>query len=81
MPLDLPVYLHGHDRDRFLEALADESISLTVHWDALLTDPRTNTNPLTFEMAKNIITLPVDQYTNGEQIEYLLAQLKKSLSN
>lgn len=79
MPLGLPVYLHGHNRDELLEALADESISLTVHWDALLTDPRTNTNPLSLEMASRIITLPVDQYTNGEQIEYLLAQLKKSL--
>jgi len=81
MPMGLPVYLNGPDRDQLLETLADDSISLTVHWDALLTDPRTKTNPQTAEMASSIITLPVDQYTNSKQIEYLLAQLKKTLTN
>ena len=80
MPLGLPVYLNEPDRDQLLETLADESISLTVQWDALLTDPRTNANPLTVGMANKIITLPVDQYTNSEQIKYLLSQLNRFFS-
>jgi len=75
MPMGMPVYLNGPNRDQILEALADESISLTVHWDALLTDTRANSNPQTLKMASNILTLPVDQYTSLAQLEYMADRL------
>jgi len=79
MPLGLPIYVSGFSRDRLIDLLAEESISLTVHWDALLSDPRTQNNPKVTNMARNILTLPVDQYTSKSQLNYLVKNLRNTL--
>jgi dTDP-4-amino-4,6-dideoxygalactose transaminase len=81
MPLGLPVYVSWFSRDRLIELLAEESISLTVHWDALVCDPRTQNNPEIVSMAENILTLPVDQYTSMSQLNYLVDNLFKTIKN
>lgn len=81
MPLGLPVYVSGFSRDRLIELLAEESISLTVHWDALLSDPRTQNNHKVVSTAENILTLPVDQYTSKSQLNYLVDNLFKTIKN
>ena len=81
MPLGLPVYISNISRDRLNEALAEESISLSIHWDALLDDPRTNTNPITVKMAGNILTLPIDQYTSRSQLNYLARNLETMMTH
>jgi len=80
MPLGLPVYISGFSRNRLIDQLADESISLTVHWDALLFDPRTKNNLDVVNIAEHILTLPVDQYTSKSQLDYLVDHLVRSLS-
>lgn len=80
MPLGLPVYVSNFSRDRLIDLLAEESISLTVHWDALLSDPRTQKDPRVTKMANHILTLPVDQYTNKSQLNYLSDHLSRLLS-
>ncbi len=80
MPMGMPVYVKGILRDHLLELLAEESISLTVHWDALLTDPRTQSTPKVHSMAERILTLPVDQYTSKNQLDYLVDHLARILS-
>lgn len=80
MPMGLPVYVSGMSRDRLLELLAEESISLTVHWDALLSDPRTQGNAKILSMSSRILTLPVDQYTSKSQLDYLVDHLARVLT-
>lgn len=77
MPLGLPVYISINTRDLLIEKLAEMSISLTVHWDALLTDPRTRNNPGVANIAGRILTLPVDQYTSRSQLNFLVDALTK----
>lgn len=80
MPMGLPIYLTNVSRDRINEALADASISLSIHWDALLDDPRTNQDPLVVKMAGNILTLPIDQYTSKNQLNYLASNLAEVIA-
>jgi hypothetical protein len=75
MPLGLPVYVRGDQRDKLNEYLGENGIGLTIHWEDLATDPRLNSNLLAVQMAKNILTLTVDQYTNQEQLEFLAQKL------
>ncbi len=75
MPMGMPVYINNCSRDPLLERLAEESISLTVHWDALQHDPRLSVERGSREMAGHMLTLPVDQYTTTEQLDYLVDQL------
>jgi hypothetical protein len=77
MPLGLPVYISDFSRDHLIDLLAEESISLTVHWDALLLDPRTKNDHKVTKMARQILTLPVDQYTSKSQLNYLTDQLSR----
>jgi len=77
MPLGLPVFISNYSRDLLIDKLAEMSISLTVHWDALLTDPRTRNNPGVTNIARQILTLPVDQYTSRSQINFLVDALTK----
>jgi hypothetical protein len=70
MPLGLPIYISGVSRDKVNDALSEASISLTIHWDALLDDPRTNHDPLVVKMAGSILTLAIDQYTSPSQLNY-----------
>jgi len=77
MPLGLPVYISIYPRDLLINNLAEMSISLTVHWDALLTDPRTRNNPEVTNIARRILTLPVDQYTSQSQLNFLVDVLTK----
>lgn len=76
MPLGLPVYVRGGYRDELNEYLGENGIGLTIHWEDLLTDRRLNGNPGAVEMASNILTLTIDQYTNPDQLAYLARKLK-----
>lgn len=80
MPLGLPVYVSDFSRDRLIDLLAEESISLTVHWDALPSDPRTQNDPRVTKMANHILTLPVDQYTSRSQMNYLSEHLSRIIT-
>lgn len=75
MPMGMPVYVNNVSRDRLCELLAEESISLTVHWDTLLNDPRLKQFPSTRAMAARMVTLPIDQYTNHAQLDYLVEKM------
>ncbi len=79
MPMGLPVYCYGYSRDLILDRLSEESISLTVHWEDLLTHPKTKMDPLVGKMAGNMITLPIDQYTSQSQMDYLVHHLKTAI--
>lgn len=81
MPMGLPVYVSEFSRDLLIDLLAEESISLTVHWDALLSDARVQNNHSAIKMAQKILTLPVDQYTNKSQLDYLCDHLARTLSS
>lgn len=80
MPLGLPVYFSGVSRDIVNEELSRSEIGLTIHWDELIDDPRTNHNSLAVEMVKDMLTLTIDQRTTHEQIDYLVWKLKDSIA-
>ena len=80
MPIGLPVYIRGVSRHALLANLADASISLTVHWEELATDPRVKHLPSIKEMADSMVTLPIDQYTNEQQLDYLVTKLKVQIA-
>jgi selenocysteine lyase/cysteine desulfurase len=75
LPLGLPVYIDGVPRDRLFDALGYAGIGLTVHWDALLRDPRLNTDPVAVSMASRMLTLVVDQRHTRKQLEYQAERL------
>lgn len=75
MPLGLPVYVKDNLRDALNDYLGENSIGLTIHWEDLLNDPRISNHTDVLDMAKNILTLTVDQYTNQKQLEYLAKKL------
>jgi len=80
MPLGLPVYVSGFSCDRLIDLLAEDSISLTVHWDTLFTDPRTRNDPCVIDMARHILTLPIDQYTSKSQLNFVSDHLARIFS-
>jgi hypothetical protein len=79
VPLGLPVYVKGMERDRLFDALGEAGIGLTVHWDGLLRDPRLNGNVAAVEMAAKMLTLVVDQRWDREHMEYMVARLGEIL--
>jgi dTDP-4-amino-4,6-dideoxygalactose transaminase len=81
LPLGLPVYFKGVERDAINAALGAVSISLTIHWDEILTHPLTRSNHQAVEMAQRMLTLTIDQRTSRQQLDYLVAQLKQAIAS
>ncbi len=79
MPFGLPVYFQGVDRDRVNEALGNAGIGLTIHWEDIATDPRTNQNCLAVDMAGKMLTLAIDQRTSHKQMDYLAMNLIRGI--
>lgn len=79
-PLGLPVYVSSAERDRLFDAMGEAGIGLTVHWDALLHDPRLNSNETAVEMAGSMLTLVTDQRWNHKHMDYQAQKLRESLS-
>ena len=76
MPCGLPVYVSGVPRDWLFDELGNAGIGLTIHWDAILHDPRLNGNPVAVEMASKMMTLVIDQRVTHKQMEYLAQTLR-----
>ena len=76
MPCGLPVYVSGVPRDWLFDELGNAGIGLTIHWDAILRDPRLNGNPVIVEMASKMMTLVIDQRVTHKQLEYLSLTLR-----
>ncbi len=70
MPLGLPVYIRAVPRDWLFDRLGEAGIGLTIHWDAILRDPRLNRNPLAAEMAGKMLTLVIDQRVTHKHLDY-----------
>ncbi|MBA4420783.1 MAG: hypothetical protein C0391_06520 [Anaerolinea sp.] len=81
MPLGLPVYFSRVSRDRVNEKLGEAGIGLTIHWDEMMVDPRTNCNPMAVEMASTMLTLTIDQRTSRAQLDYLYENLKAGIAS
>jgi hypothetical protein len=81
MPLFLPVYLDGVNRDRVFDAMGSAGVGLTVHWDAIPADPRLNTNAVAVDMARRMLSLVIDQRHTRKQLEYQADQLYTILKN
>lgn len=75
LPLGLPVYFKGADRDLVYEELGRAGIGLTIHWEDIRTDPRTNNNHLAVDMAGRMLTLTIDQRVTRKQMDYLAQNL------
>jgi dTDP-4-amino-4,6-dideoxygalactose transaminase len=80
MPMGFPVYFTGVSRDLVNEELGNSEIGLSIHWDELLTDPRTNANRLAVQMVNSMLTLTIDQRTTLSQIDYLIRKLKEGIA-
>jgi len=72
MPLGFPVYVQDLDRDGLFDALGEAGIGTTIHWDAILSDLRLNGNQAAVDMASRILTLPIDQRTSHDQLDYMV---------
>jgi len=79
MPCGLPVYVSGVPRDWLFDELGNAGIGLTIHWDAILRDPRLNKNPVAVEMASKMMTLVIDQRVTHKQMDYLALTLRDCL--
>ncbi len=76
MPFGLPVYFTpGGARDRVYAELGKAGIGLTIHWEDICSDPRTNQNPLAVDMASRMLTLIIDQRIRHKQLDYLALNL------
>ncbi|MBE0697406.1 MAG: hypothetical protein IH586_10825 [Anaerolineaceae bacterium] len=79
-PFGLPVYFIGAARDRVYEELGNAGIGLTIHWDELRTDPRTNHNHLAVDMAGKMLTLAIDQRMRHKHMDYLAQHLIQGIA-
>jgi dTDP-4-amino-4,6-dideoxygalactose transaminase len=79
LPLGLPVYLNGVDRDLVNEELGKNGIGLTIHWDEIRFDPRTRIHREAVDMASRILTLTIDQRTSHKQMDYLALHLMQAI--
>jgi dTDP-4-amino-4,6-dideoxygalactose transaminase len=80
MPFGLPVYFSpGGARDRVYAELGKAGIGLTIHWEDICSDPRTNQNHLAVDMAGRMLTLSIDQRIRHKQLDYLAINLIGSL--
>jgi hypothetical protein len=70
LPLGLPVYIDGVVRDWLFDEMGNAGVGLTVHWDALLRDPRLNADKIAVDMASRVLTLVIDQRLTHKQLEY-----------
>ncbi len=80
MPYGLPVYVSGVPRDWLFDELGNVGIGLTIHWDALLRDPRLNQNPFAVGMASKILTLVIDQRITHKQMDYQAQTLSRLIN-
>ena len=81
MPFGLPVYFWGGGaRDRVYAELGKAGIGLTIHWEDICRDPRTNQNPLAVDMAGRMLTLAIDQRISHKQMDYLALNLISGIS-
>lgn len=79
LPLGLPVYVSGVERDALFDDLGRAGIGLTIHWEELLSDPRLNGNAAAVDMARRILTLVIDQRTSHKQLDYLVHTIRNIL--
>lgn len=77
VPLGLPVYVNGVQRDRLFDELGEAGIGLTVHWEGLLNDPRLNGNTGAVEMAGKMLTLAVDQRWGKAHMQYMAEKVRE----
>ncbi len=75
MPMGLPVYLKGDNRDAVLSALGEAGIGLIVHWEEISSHPLAGKNRTAVDMAEHMLTLPIDQRISRQQLEYLAVKL------
>ena len=80
MPSGLPVYFSGVSRDEVNRELGNAQIGLTIHWEEILDNPRTQGNRLAVEMAGKMLTLVIDQRTSRKQLDYLASNLVKAIA-
>ncbi len=83
MPFGLPVYFPlgaGKARDRVYAELGKAGIGLTIHWEDICSDPRTNHNPLAVDMAGRMLTLAIDQRIRHKQLDYLAMNLIEKIT-
>lgn len=81
MPMGYPIYFSGVSRDGVNNELGNSEIGLSIHWDDLLTDQRTNRNKTAVEMASNMLTLSIDQRLTNIQLDYLVRTLRDSIAS
>ena len=81
MPMGFPIYFSGVSRDDVNNELGNSEIGLSIHWEDLLTDQRTNRNKIAVDMASNIITLNIDQRITSIQMDYLTRTLRDSIAS
>lgn len=81
MPFGLPVYFLGADRDHVYEELGNAGIGLTIHWEEIRTDPRTNPNHLAVDMAGKMLTLAIDQRMSHKKMDYLALNLIRGVAS
>ena len=76
MPLGLPVYVEGLERDQLQDALGEAGIGLTAHWAEIAQDGRLNQNATAVEMANTMLTLVIDQRTSHKQMDTMVDTLR-----
>ncbi len=79
MPFGLPVIVSGVSRDWLFEALGKAGIGLTIHWGALLQDPRLNLDTTAAALASTMMTLVIDQRATLKQLDYQWLMLHQSI--
>jgi hypothetical protein len=75
----MPVYVNGAIRNDLFDMLGREGVGLTIHWDSLLTDPRTNHDPVTLEMGARMLTLVCDQRASHKQLDFQIDRLQSAI--
>lgn len=81
VPMALPVFYQGKDRQDLLDQLAEEGVNLNVHWEGIQQHALLQDYPEVQSLAAHIISLPVDQQTSPTQLDFLLSRMCQHLSH
>ncbi|MBP2029956.1 dTDP-4-amino-4,6-dideoxygalactose transaminase [Methanohalophilus levihalophilus] len=73
-PLGFPISVD--DRDRLKKLLIENSVYPPIHWE-LPDDIDKKDFPLSWDISKHILTIPIDQRYTEEDMEYVLGLIKR----
>jgi len=80
VPLNLPVLIKNKDRFELYKDLRNQNIGVTSLYHTLIPEIRAEDFPISHQISRDILNLPIHQDISKDQLEYLAAALDRSVN-